>query len=453
MAEAQNYWKRVSLDMRSMKTRHMTLLSLVLTLLLTLPAQAEIRWLDKIAAIAGEDIVTTLELEQEMQLIANELRARQSPMPPADRFEKQVLERLIVQKLQLQKAHKSGIKIDDITLNKAVENIASENNMSVTRFRKTMQEEGLSYVAFRNNLRSELTLEKLHRRVIGQRINITDQEIQDLIDKNIGSKSGNQRYHLKHILIALPEAASPEQVEAARQKAQSIRQQAIDGADFSQLATTHSNGQKALEGGDLGWRDANELPTRFADQIIDLHTGEITQLIRSPSGFHIIKVVDIKKGASKPKIKQTHARHILVSTVSGHSNAEAKALIGQLYRRILAGEDFANIAQEHSEDPGSAKKGGDLGWASPGTFVPAFEKTLEQLQPGDISPPFRSRFGWHIIQSIETRIVEAPDSLLKSRARELLAAQKKEEALQLWLRKLRNEAFVEYRLPGMENPS
>ncbi|HHJ20664.1 MAG TPA: molecular chaperone SurA, partial [Gammaproteobacteria bacterium] len=161
--------------MRSMKTRHMTLLSLMLTLLLTLPAQAEIRWLDKIAAIAGEDIVTTLELEQEMQLIANELRARQSPMPPADRFEKQVLERLIVQKLQLQKAHKSGIKIDDITLNKAVENIASENNMSVTRFRKTMQEEGLSYVAFRNNLRSELTLEKLHRRVIGQRINITDQ--------------------------------------------------------------------------------------------------------------------------------------------------------------------------------------------------------------------------------------------------------------------------------------
>lgn len=436
-----------------MNTRQLTLFGLVAALLALLPVQAEVRWLDKIAAIAGQDVITQVELEQESQLIASELRARKARTPSPEQFRRQVLERLILQKLQLQKAHARGIHIDDITLNRAVDSIASENNMSVTRFRQAMQEEGLSYVAFRNNLRSELTLDKLHQRVVGNRINITDQEVQDLIEKSIGGKGGNQRYQLKHILIALPEAAAPSQVEKARKKAEDLRQQGRDGADFSQLAIAHSNGQRALEGGDLGWRNANELPSRFTDQIVGMQAGDISKVIRSPSGFHLIKVADIDTASGKPKIKQTLARHILISTVQGHSNTEAKALITQLYQQIQEGKDFAKLARKNSEDPGSAEKGGELGWASPGTFVPAFEQTLDQLKPGEVSPPFKSRFGWHIIQLKETRVVEAPDKLLQSRAKELLAAQKKEEELQLWLRKLRSEAFVEYRLPGMEDPS
>jgi peptidyl-prolyl cis-trans isomerase SurA len=419
---------------------------LTLMALLFVPsgATAETQWLDKIVAIAGQDIITEGELRQELQIIVRELKARKTKLPAKEVLIPQVLERLIVKKLQLERADSQGIRIDDISLDKAVGKIAAENTMSLPQFRKALTAEGLNYASFREDIRHELAISKLRQRQVDGRINVSDQEISDLIEKSSQAGENNKRYRLSHILIALPGAATPKHIETARKEAAEVLLKARGGDDFSALAIAHSDGQQALEGGDLGWRSGDQLPTQFAKEIVKLKPQEVSQLIRSASGFHIIKLMEVGGGEGKPKIKQTHSRHILVT------DKNAQALLKKLRKKVLDGADFAALAKKHSKDPGSAAKGGDLGWTSPGTFVAAFEEALASLSPGQISEPFKSRFGWHIVQLQEQRTTDVPDDLLQARARELIVKQKREEETELWLRRLRDESYVEYRLPGME---
>ena len=420
------------------------LLTLMALLFVPSSATAETQWLDKIVAIAGQDIITEGELRQELQIIVRELKARKTKLPAKEVLIPQVLERLIVKKLQLERADSQGIRIDDISLDKAVGKIAAENTMSLPQFRKALTAEGLNYASFREDIRHELAISKLRQRQVDGRINVSDQEISDLIEKSNQAGENNKRYRLSHILIALPGAATPKHIETARKEAAEVLLKARGGDDFSALAIAHSDGQQALEGGDLGWRSGDQLPTQFAKEIVKLKPQEVSQLIRSASGFHIIKLMEVGGGEGKPKIKQTRSRHILVT------DKNAQTLLKKLRKKVLDGADFAALAKKHSKDPGSAAKGGDLGWTSPGTFVAAFEEALASLSPGQISEPFKSRFGWHIVQLQEQRTTDVPDDLLQARARELIVKQKREEETELWLRRLRDESYVEYRLPGME---
>ncbi len=376
-------------------------------------------------------------------MVEHQLRSRKTQVPPKSALDRQVMERLIVKKLQLQAATRVGIRIDDETLERAVAKIADENGMGMSDFRRAIRDEGLGFSEFRNNIRDELTISSLRERQIQKRVNITEQEIDDLIEANVGA-TANTEYLLSHILISIPGAASPEQIEKAKAEVNKIRERGLEGADFSQLAITHSDGQKALEGGNLGWRKTAELPSIFSAEVKKLKTGEISNPIRSPSGFHLVKLNDSKGGSSGPQTTESKARHILVK------GDDAKKTLTRLRAKIDAGEDFATLAKQHSADAGSGKQGGDLGWTFPGTFVPEFEATLEQLKVGEISQPFASQFGWHIIELMDQRTATVPQKILRQRAKQLLSQQKQEEELQLWLRRLRDEAFVEYRLPGMD---
>lgn len=407
------------------------------------PAQAEIQWLDNIVAVAGKQVITQTELNQERRMVEHQLRSRKTQVPPNSALDRQVMERLIVKKLQLQAATRVGIRIDDETLERAVAKIADENGMGMSDFRRAIRDEGLGYSEFRNNIRDELAINSLRERQIKKRVNITEQEIDDFIEANVGA-AANTEYSLSHILVSIPGAASPEQIEKSKAEISKIRARALEGADFSQLAITHSDGQKALEGGNLGWRKTAELPSIFSAEVKKLKTGEISNPIRSPSGFHLVKLNDSKGSAAGPKTTESKARHILIK------GDDAQKTLKRLRAKIKAGEDFATLAKQHSADVGSGKQGGDLGWTFPGTFVPEFEATLEQLKVGEISQPFASQFGWHILQLMDQRTATIPQEMLRQRAKQLLSQQKQEEELQLWLRRLRDEAFVEYRLPGMD---
>ena len=425
------------------------LAGLLLALALALPAapaRAAVQWLDRIVAIAGQEVITQRELDAAVQRIAAQLRAQGAELPAPAALRRQVLEKLIVDKLQLQRARRLGIRIDDITLDKAIANIAAENNLSLTQFRRALQKEGVAYPDFREQIRQELTITQLRKREVDQRLHITDQEVDDLIARNKAALQSRRQYHLRHILIAVPEAASPEQVQAAREKAEQVLAQARQGADFAQLAVANSDGQHALEGGDLGWREGDRLPTLFTDTVQHMKPGQVSDLLRSPSGFHIIKLEAVRGGGKGLTVTQRHARHILLKAGDGMTPRMVRNQLEAMRDKIEAGADFGELARRYSQDPGSAKQGGDLGWTASGAFVPEFEEVLQRLQPGQISEPFQTRFGWHIVQLLGRRQGTLSDTELRKRAREFLAAQKREEALQLWLRRLRDEAYVEIRL-------
>jgi peptidyl-prolyl cis-trans isomerase SurA len=282
---------------------------------------------------------------------------------------------------------------------------------------------------------------------VADQVSVTPQEVDDFLasQKNLGNL--NEEYHLSHILITVPEAASPKQVQAARTKAEQVLAKLHTGADFREMAVSYSDGQQALEGGDLGWRKAGQLPTLFSDIVTRMHEGEISDLIRSPSGFHILKLTG-RRGEKKHIVRQTHARHILIRTNEVTSDYDARTRLERLRQRLLAGEDFAALAKANSDDRGSASRGGDLGWTNPGDFVPAFAKVMNELAPGAISEPFKSQFGWHIVQVLGRRDYDNTEQYQRARAREALRARKIDERLQQWVRRIRDEAYVEYRLEG-----
>jgi peptidyl-prolyl cis-trans isomerase SurA len=405
-----------------------------------------VKEIDHIVAVANDDVITNSELEIRMRLIKQQLQQRQAKLPPDDVLRKQILEQLIIERLQLQLAQRVGIRVDDETINRVINNIARENNFTIEQFRQVLAREGYDFADFRQNIKKDITISQLRKRRVENRVTVTEQEIDNYLINMASRRGSNDEFHLAHILIALPEAAGPDQIQAVKARAETILAQLRLGADFAETAIAVSNGQKALEGGDLGWRKAGQLPTLFSETVISMQVGQMSDLIRSPSGFHIIKLLDRRSKAQRHSVQQTLARHILIRPNEVISNADAKQRITRLYDRIQGGADFGQLARASSDDTASAVEGGSLGWVNPGVMVPEFEAEMNKLQPGQISQPFESQFGWHIVQVMARRQHDDTQQYERAQARQLIAKRKTEVAVENWLREMRSEAYVEYRL-------
>lgn len=398
--------------------------------------------LDSIAIVVNEDVITTNELADKVRYYEKQIGLSGGSVSDMDSLKKQVLERMIRDKVQLQQAAQFGIQIDDISLNRMIDAMAKKNNMSLNQLRATLEQEGIDFGDFRSQTRDELIIQELQKRMVADKVNVTPQEIKQFLDSSMQQDKSGTEFHLFHILIATPEDAAPEDIQSAQQKAENIYQQLIQGADFKQLAIRESNGSNALNGGDLGTRKANELPELFLQAIEGLQQGEVSKPIRSASGFHILKLAS--SSSNVEMVTQTHARHILIRTSADTSDDKARESLLNIKNRIEQGEDFADLANEYSEDPGSKVKGGDLGWANPGTFVPAFERVMTSLADGEISRPFKSQFGWHIMQVLERREVDMTKTVMEAKAMQAIRTRKIDEELRLWLRRIRDEAYIEY---------
>ncbi|MDX5332675.1 MAG: peptidylprolyl isomerase [Gammaproteobacteria bacterium] len=400
--------------------------------------------LDRIAALVNEDVITHSELESRLQQVARNLP--DGRLPPREVLRRQVLDRMIIERLQLQFAEQIGIRIDDGTLNRTMQEIAQGNNLSLPAFREQLLAEGIDYDDFREQIRDEMTITRLRQRQVDSRVSVSDREIDDFIASQAGAVDRDVEYRLSHILVSVPEAASPEDIRQARDRAQALRTRIVEqGEDFEQVAIAESDGQNALQGGDLGWRPSGRLPSLFSRPVTLMEIGDVSELIRSPSGFHLIRLAD-RRGGQQSSVLRTHARHILIRPSAVLTSTEAREQLLSLKRRIEGGESFADLARANSQDPGSARQGGDLGWADPGQFVAEFEEVMNALEPGQISEPFQSPFGWHILEVIERRQHDNTREQLRARAREYIRDRKREEELEVWLRRMRDEAYVELRL-------
>lgn len=401
--------------------------------------------LDRIIAIVEDDVVMQSELEKKLHTVRQQLKQQGTQPPPASALERQILNQLVLTKLQLQLAERTGIRIDDEALNNTISKIAASNQVSLTQFREILEKDGYDYQQFREDIRSELTVTRLRQRHVENRVSVTDREIDNFLTTQEVQGSVETEYHIAHILIATPEAASPEMIEQTKLVAKKVLDDLQNGQNFAELAASVSDGQQALKGGDLGWRKRSQVPTLFVDYIDDLKEGDVSELIQSASGFHIIKLISIRS-SEKHIVTQTLARHILIQPNELTTSEDAKLRLDQLKLRIEGGDDFAVLAQAHSEDTVSAAEGGSLGWVTPGDLVPKFEDQMNKLQPGETSDPFQSQFGWHLVQVLERREYDNTEDSKRGRAREIIRKRKIEEASQNWLRTMRDEAFVEYRL-------
>ncbi len=401
--------------------------------------------LDSIVAVVDDDVITRRELNDAMAAILGQFRQQGAAPPRPDVLERQTLERLILTRLQVRAAERTGVVVDDATLNAALSNMARQNNLTLSQLREAIERDGFSFDAFRENIRQEILSARLRQRMVDSRIQISDQEVDNLLASGTGG-ADNRQYHIAQILIALPQNASTEQLEQARRKAQQTLEQLRQGADFKRLAVSVSDGRQALEGGDLGWRSVNQMPNLFAAVVPRLAAGEVSEPIRSPGGFHILKVLDTRGGVSQQTVIQTHARHILINTNELIDDNEARLRLERLRERIVNGEDFAELARANSNDATSATNGGDLSWVNPGDLVPSFEEAMAALSPGQVSEPFRTRFGWHIVQVLERRRHDNSSEAQRAAAREALARRRSDEEWEQWLRQLRDESYVELRL-------
>ncbi|OGT19372.1 MAG: molecular chaperone SurA [Gammaproteobacteria bacterium RBG_16_57_12] len=403
--------------------------------------------LDQILAVVDEEVITRTELDNQIGDIRRQFVQQGRSLPADDIIRRQLLERLILTKVQLHLASDKGIQIDDDTLDRALENIATQNSLSLKDFRDTLQRDGYNYARFRNEVRNEIAINRLRQREIDSRIVVTEQEVDNLLTTQAAEGSLNNEYQLFHILIAIPESAAPEQIKQAQQQAETVQQALQNGADFGATAIQYSAADNALQGGDLGWRKAGQLPTIFAEQLGKLQTGQISAPFRSASGFHIIRLNGIRT-ADTPRhiVHQTLARHILIKADEVTPAADVRMRLERLKDRLEQGEDFAELARSYSDDRRSAADGGSLGWVNPGQMVPEFEKVMEALAPGKISEPFQSRFGWHLAQVLEHREMDNTEEYRRDKARETIHKRKSDEEYETWLRRVRDEAFVEMRV-------
>jgi peptidyl-prolyl cis-trans isomerase SurA len=432
-------------------------LSLALSLAFTLAglatvAQAQTRelsssgeLLDSIVALVNDGIVLRSELQAETDTIAARLQKQGTQLPPVPVLQRQVLDRLIIEQLQLQRAEKVGIKVSDETLNQALANIAQRNNVPLADLPALLAREGVDYATYRRELRQQITIDQLRQRDVLQRINVSPKEVDAYLARQEGKASLREEFLISHILIAAPSSATPEQILAAESLVDDLYKRLQAGEDFAKLAVAYSSGQQALEGGSLGWRKGSELPSLFADVAPGLSKGQVAEPVRNASGFHLIKLDD-RRGGDAVMEKQTRARHILLTTNEVLDDGSAKEKLKAIRERILAGEDFAAVAKAVSEDPQSALEGGDLGWTGPGNFVPAFEEQLNKLEIDEISDPIKTQFGWHIIQVRERRVYDATGDKQRQEAILAIRNSKLGDEVDIWTRRLRDEAFVEYRL-------
>ncbi|HMD74696.1 MAG TPA: peptidylprolyl isomerase [Steroidobacteraceae bacterium] len=401
--------------------------------------------LDRIAAIVNDGLVLKTELDAQIDAVTKRLQEQKVALPSQNVLKQQVLDRLILQEVEAQRAKHIGLSISDEQLNGALQEIAGRNKIPFDQLPTALQAQGIDYKQYREAMRKELTLSQLRERDVIARIIVTPHEIEQFLSRQ-DSAAANDQFNVSHILLSLPAAATPQQIEEITRKAHDIADRASKGEDFGQLAIANSNSQTALDGGQLGWRKGTQLPQFILDLVTKMKAGEISEPVRTPSGFHIVKLNDRRSGEAQVIINQIHVRHILLKPNELDDDATVREKLSKLRGRISNGEDFAGIASTTSQDPGSAPDGGDLGWSGPGTFVPEFDKAIADLKDGEISEPFKTRFGWHIVQMLGTRTYDNTSDVRRQRAFATIRESKADEETELWLRRLRDEAFVDIKM-------
>ena len=408
------------------------------------PAPSRIVAVDRIVAVVNDEVITQNDLGERVNLVVRQLQRQGGQLPSSDVLSRQILERMINDMLQVQLAKETGIKVDDTALDRTIERIAQENSLSMADFRAALERDGIKYARFREDIRNEMMLARLREREVENGIVVTDAEVETEIARATREASSDAEYNLAHVLVMVPAQASAEQIEARRRRAMLALSELRRGANFAQIAATYSDAPDALQGGNLGWRPSARLPSLFLESLEKLKPGDVSDILRSPNGFHIVKLLEKRGKAVAGGVQQTHVRHILLRAREGLSNSEARERLQRLRERIAGGADFAELAKIHSEDA-SAAKGGDLGWVAAGDTVPEFERVMNALKDSEVSQPVQTPFGWHLVQVIERRSDELSEDRKKVVARQAIRARKADEAYQDWLRQSRDRAFVENR--------
>lgn len=415
-------------------------------LLMAQAAQAQMQPLDRIVAVVNDGVIMESELDARVNDIAAQFRADNRPLPPLEVMREQVLDRMILERVQLQMAERGGIRVDDAALNQALEGIARQNNMTLPQFSERLRGEGYDWSQFREQIRNEMVISRLQQRSVASRIRVTDREVERFLQSETGKRMFQADFHLGHILVKVPGSANPDQVRTAKQKADDLVGRLRGGADFAETAVAESDGPEALEGGDLGWREAAQWPSLFADAAIDMQKGDISEPLRSGAGFHILKMID-RRGGGERLVTQYKVRHVLVRPDTLTTEQQARQEIDRLHDQVAAGElSFAQAAEQSSDDPGSARAGGELGWVAPGEMVPEFEQMMQETPEGQLSPTFQTQFGWHFLQVEDVRETDMSDRYRDLQARQALQKRRFDEELQTWLQEQRAEAYVDIRL-------
>ncbi len=410
-----------------------------------LPLRAAVP-LDRIVVVVNDGVILQTEIDRAIDEALQQIRARGMATPPEDALRAQVLERLILQRLQTQRAQQAGIRIDDKELNEVLTRIAQQNGMTLAQFAEALRADGTDYLAVREQIREEILVNRLRQREVDSRVTVTDQDIELFLANQPANPDAE--YRLAHILVSVPDGATPEQRAAARAKIDGLRARIVAGEDFASIAVAESDGQQALQGGDLDFRAADALPSLFASTAAKLSVGELSPVLETGNGFHLVQLMDTRGAGERQTVEETHARHLLVETNTLRNEAQAEALIRDLHDRVVAGESIEALAAEFSDDPGSKNNGGDLGWQPPGVFDPSFQAEVDALGPGELSAPFQTPFGWHIVRVEERRTRDVTELARRGRARQALQERRAAEEYDTWLRRLRAEAYIEYRQRG-----
>jgi peptidyl-prolyl cis-trans isomerase SurA len=398
--------------------------------------------LDRVVAIVNDEALTQYEINEQKRIVLQQMKSQKVTPPAPDVLERQLLERLITERVLLQLAKEGGLRVDDVTVERTIQRIGQENKLTPEQFRAAVEKEGIPFTKYRDDIRNEILVQRLRDREVDSRISVTDAEVDQFLATVNAQSGGDTEYRLAHILVLVPEQASPEQIEAKRRRAEEALKQVQAGTDFGQVAAGFSDAPDALQGGNLGWRAPARLPTVFADTVRQMKAGEISGVLRSASGFHIVKLLETRSRVQQTVVEQTRVRHILVKVNEITSESDAKAKIDRIRERILQGAKFEDQARINSED-GSAPRGGDLGWLSPGDTVPEFEQAMSKLKLGELSQPVRTPFGWHLIEVEERRTQDITAERQREQARLALRQRKSDEAFQDWVRQMRDRAYVE----------
>lgn len=418
---------------------------LLVSLLASMNIFSKIELIDRVVAVVDSGVIMESQLNSRVEEILIRLKSDTTELPPINLLEEQVLDRLIIEEIQLQLADRAGIKISDSELNQTLSRVSSQNNLSLEDFRLKLEAEGTSYKSFRDTIKKELIIQRVQRGRVGGKVDISEQEIENFINSEEGKSQLAEQYNVQHILLSVKSGLTEQQIEEIKDEANNLITRLEGDESFEKLATAYSSGQEALEGGFLGWRTSAELPSLFADVVTELKVGEVAQPLRSGAGFHILKLTD-KRGNTVKFLDQTLARHILVQPSEIRTENQAEELINDIYERLTNGEDFKQLARQFSEDPGSKMDGGELGWSNPGDYDPIFEQTLNATEIGKISEPVQSSFGWHIIEAMDRRNEDVSQEEQKNRAYQIIFKRKFEQELQSTLIELRAEAYVDIKL-------
>jgi peptidyl-prolyl cis-trans isomerase SurA len=420
-------------------------LLILLAVLAPLSVQAERKLLDQVVAIVDEDVILQTELEARISTITSRLSAQGTALPPRQVLEERVLDQLITESIQMQMADRAGMRISDNELNETMANIAERNGMSLTQFENQLAAEGVTYNQAREQIRREMLTSRVQQRQVGNRVRVTDREVENYLESLEARGGNNAQYRLAYIFVSVDDPSDDAEVDAAREKAQRLRNEIASGRDFREVAVAESDASNALEGGDMGWRAEGQLPSLVAPVVPELPVGEPSEVLENNSGFHLVMVMDKRGGEQQQMIQQHRVRHILVRPSEATTDNQAETMIRDLYQQLQNGASFSALAREYSDDPVSGSDGGNLGWVSPGQMVPEFEQAMLAADIGELRGPFRSQFGWHILEVQERRQKDISGDVRDAEARQAIYRRKFETELQNWLQEIRDEAFIEFK--------